>query len=139
VTLGPQFPIYEVGGPSHLDDRIVAKNYTTEDEVPPEDFGLPTVRTAEDEDAIFNLVTAKRTKARRDVPLGDITLAQPYVYGEHVRNLATVPQDVLRESQDVDPVEGFSVGKRVIVTDGTHRTTAAKLRGDQTVHMDVWE
>jgi hypothetical protein len=133
-NLSPQqFPIYEVGDPEyHAPERgYHSTRYGAEHEVhPTERFGMaraePTGTYSPTSESVLH-----------DVPIEHVAVEQEYVYEPHVRNLATLPRGVAHGDAADHPVQGVRQGDRVIVHSGTHRTTAALLRGDSTVPIHI--
>lgn len=96
---------------------------------PTEDFGLP--REGE-RPKTWSYQMSRGNPPEREIPVDQIVSRQPTVVGSHVRNLSTIP------GGQFDPiaVDAFPDG-RYAIQDGTHRSAAARVRGDKTIRARI--
>jgi hypothetical protein len=134
-NLNPQqFTVYEVGDDMEKPGYKSTRYDIKADTVSPEHFGM---KVAGARDTSWGNQGFEATPhEERDIPLDKVILAQNYVYKPHVENLATVPQESFHATQKYDPVTAVALPDgRFLVDHGTHRTTAAVVRGDKTVRV----
>lgn len=138
MTLNPkQFPVYEVGsGEAHDPERGYHQtNYDpVKDTVSPSHFGMPVTTRLDTHDKQMRVVPREELRYE-DVPIESVSVRQDYVYEPHVRNLATIPQHILQHPTDA--ITGVRIDDKVVVEHGTHRATAARLRGDKTLGVRI--
>lgn len=125
-----QFPVYEVGDSEHHapERGYHSTRYGPEHSVSPSSLGMPVGSVKGPLEPVGE---------ERDLPLHSVSVEQSYVYEPHVRNLASVPGKAFHGVQDFDPVTAVSTPSGYVVREGTHRTTAALIRGDATIRARV--